>query len=69
MESKTALRGTYSTDYLNSHSNPSPFEQTAPEATLPLTRGLSLISILLISLRLWASIWVAVAAFAAARLL
>ena len=67
MESNTAWQSAYSTDFPGFPSNPS--DQTAPEATLRLTREVSMAVIMPISLGLWASIWVAVATLAAARLL
>ena len=60
MESETAWRGAYSTDYLTFESNPPRSDRIAPGAALPLTRAVPLIVILLISLislGLWASIW------------
>ena len=58
VERNTAWRGAYSTDYPSFQDNLSPSDRTAHEATLRLTRAMSLIVILLISLGLWASIWV-----------
>ncbi len=58
MDRNTAWRGACSTDYPSSQGDPSPSDRTVHEATLRLTGGMSLIVILLISLGLWASIWV-----------
>jgi hypothetical protein len=58
VDRNTAWRGAYSTDYPSLQGNPSPPDRTTHEATLRLTRAMSLIVILLISLGLWASIWV-----------
>ena len=58
VDRNTAWRGAYSTDYPSLEGNPSPSDRTTHEPTLRLTRAMSLIVILVISLGLWASIWV-----------
>ena len=68
MDSKTAPQGAYSTDYPSFQSSPSQSDRTAHEATVRLTWGVSLIVTLLISLGLWASIWMVGSALVSAGL-
>jgi len=68
VESKTVSQGAYSTDYASFQSDPSLSDRTAHEATVRLTWGMSLIVTLLISLGLWASIWMVGSALVSAGL-
>jgi hypothetical protein len=57
VDSKTASQGAYSTDHPSFQSGPSQSDRTAHPTTVRLTWGVSLMVTSLISLGLWASIW------------